>query len=62
MSVGDYIIEFEKLYPKIKNFDIAIPDGVLSFRFLSSANISNHHKELARATLSELKYDNMREQ
>ena len=62
MSIGDYIIEFEKLYTKIKDFDMILPDAVLAYRFLSNANIWTHHKELARATLSELKYDdNMKE-
>ena len=41
---------------------MTLPDGVLAYHFLNSANISAHHKELARATLSELKYDNMKEQ
>ena len=39
MPIGDYIIEFEKLYTKIKNFDMALPDGVLAYRFLNNANI-----------------------
>ena len=38
MPIGDYIIEFEKLYTKI-NFDMALSDGVLAYRFLNSANI-----------------------
>ena len=41
---------------------MTLPDGVLAYRFLSNAYISAHYKELARATLSELKYDNMKEQ
>ena len=61
ISIGDYIIEFEKSYTKIKSFDMTLPDGVLAFCFLNSAYISTHHTELARATLSELKYDNMKE-
>ena len=51
ISIGDYIIEFEKLYTKIKKFDMTLPDGVLASRFLNSGNISTHHKALARATL-----------
>ena len=39
MSIGDYIIEFEKLYTKIKDFDMILPDAVLAYRFLSNANI-----------------------
>ena len=62
MSVGNYIIESEKLYTKIKNFNITLPDGDLSFRLLKSVNISTRHKELVRATLTELKYDNTKGQ
>ena len=41
---------------------MTLSDGVLAYHFLNSANISTHHKELARATLAELKYDNIKEQ
>ena len=39
-----------------------LPDGVLAYRFLASANISDHHKQLVRATLPELSYQKMKEQ
>ena len=37
------------------------PDGVLAYKFLNNTNISEHHKQLVRATLSELKYNTMKE-
>ena len=37
-------------------------DGVLAYRFLNSANISIHHKQLVRATLPELSYQSMKDQ
>ena len=39
-----------------------LPVGVLAHRFLASANISDHHKQLVRATLPELSYKKMKEQ
>ena len=57
MSISNYIIEFQRLYNKIENFNMALPDGVLN-----NANISEEHKQLARATLTELKYENMKDQ
>ena len=62
MTIKNSIIEFERLYHKIKNYDMGLPDGVLAYKFLNNANISEHHKQLVRATLSELKYSTMEEQ
>ena len=62
MTVSDYTIEFERLYNKVKQHKMELPDGVLAYRFLNSANISSHHKQLVRATLSELSYQSMKDQ
>ena len=42
MTINNYIIEFEHLYRKIKNYDMGLPDGVLVYKFLNNANISEH--------------------
>ena len=34
MSVSNYIIKSEQLHDKIKNFYMALPDGVLAYKFL----------------------------
>ena len=39
-----------------------LPDDVLAYRFLASVNISDHHKQMARATLLELFYRKVKEQ
>ena len=62
MNVSNYITEFEHLYNKIKNFNIVLPDGVLAYKFLNNANISKRHIQLVPATLTELKYKNMKDQ
>ena len=63
MPISDYIIEFERLHNKIKNHNMILPDGILAYKFLNNAKITGHHKQLVRATLSELKkYDKMKEQ
>ena len=41
---------------------MTLPDALLAFLFLKISNNSTHHKEFARATLSGLKYDNMKKQ
>ena len=53
-SITDYIVEFERLYYKIKTHKMVLRDGVLQ-----SANLSAEQQELARATASLLKYDTM---
>ena len=62
MTVSDYIIESESLYNKAKQHKMELPDGVLAYQFLNSANISSHHKQLVRATLPELSYQSMKDQ
>ena len=42
-TVSDYIIEFECLYNKAKQHKMELPDRVLAYQFLNSANISSHH-------------------
>ena len=49
MTVSDYIIDFEHLYNKAKQHKMELPDRVLAYWFLNSANISSHHKQLVRA-------------
>ena len=62
MTVYDYIIEFERLFNKAKQHKMELPDGVLAYWFLNSANISSHHKQSVRATLPELSYQSMKDQ
>ena len=60
--INNYIVEFERLYHKIKNYDMGLPDVMLAYKFFKNANISEHHKQLVRATLGELKYNAVKEQ
>ena len=41
MSISDYVIKFEQLYFKAKSFNMEILDGVLAYRLLNSANLTN---------------------
>ena len=58
LSITDYIIQFEGLYNKAKSFKMEIHDGVLAYQFLNNANLNESHKQLIRATVSEMKYRN----
>ena len=59
MTMKDFIIEFERLHCKTKSHGVTMSDDILAYRLLKSANISNEHQQLARATMGDLKYDNM---
>ena len=41
---------------------MGLSDGVLAYKFLNNANISEHHIQLVQATLRELKYNTVKEQ
>ena len=62
MTINDYIIHFERLHNKAKGYKMEIHDGVLAYRLLNNATISESHKQLIRATLPDLRYTTMKEQ
>ena len=62
MKINEYIIKFEQLYGKAKSHRMEIHDGVLAYRLLNGAGLSESNKQLVRATVSEMKYDAMKEQ
>ena len=55
----DFINEFERRKCRIESYKMILPTGVLAYRLLQSANISEHHQQLARATIGDLNYENM---
>lgn len=61
MSINDYVIKFEALFRTAKSHEMDIPDGVLAYRLLNNANLSEDKKQLIKATLKEMKYDEMKE-
>ena len=62
MSMTDFIIEFERLLSKTRSYGTEMSEDILAYRLLKSANISEHHQELARATVPKLTYDAMKSQ
>ena len=62
MTIVDFINEFERLYNNIKKYEMELPTGVLAYRLLKSADISEDKQQLARATLSEFSYECMKRQ
>ena len=59
MWISDYIKEFERLLNKTKQYGTTMSTDVLAYRLLKSANLSETREQLAKATIKELKYDEM---
>ena len=59
MLMKDYLVKFEQLYTKIKDHQMILPDGVLAYRVLNSANLTTDQMTLCRATMTDLKYSEM---
>ena len=62
ISMIDFINEFERLYNNIRKYEIELPAGVLAYRLLKSAEISEDKQQLARATLTPFSYEWMKRQ
>ena len=62
MSISDYVIKFEQLYFKTKSFHMEILDGVLAYKLLNSANLTNEQKQLIKATVNKRDYQIMKDQ
>ena len=60
MTMSDYINEFERLLNKTKINCTEMSSDILAYRLLKSANLSEHHEQLTRATITELSYESMK--
>ena len=61
-SLEDFLIEFGRLVATLKDFNILLPEPVLAFRALKSANNTLDNEKLAKAIISELTLSSMSEQ
>ena len=59
MTIADYLIEFDRMTAQLKLHKIILPEHVLAYRFLSSANLTDDHEKLIRATVSEVTLKSM---
>ena len=55
----DYLNAFERLNNKLKVHRMELPEGVLAYRVLRSANLTGEQEQLARATVSDITYKAM---
>ena len=50
-DINDYIIEYEYLYKRMTDFDMKLPDPVLTFKLLDGANLTDDDRKLALANV-----------
>ena len=62
MMIADYCNEFDIRYNVIKEKKMELPQGVLAYRLLKSANLSKEKQALIRATVNNLTYNDMKKQ
>lgn len=62
MGTMDYLNELERLYHENQRHEMTFPSVVLAYRVLKSSDLPNKMQQLARATISELTNDNMKNQ
>ena len=59
MTIADYLIEFDRMTAQLKLHKIILSEPVLAYRVLRSANLTDDHEKLIRATVSELTLKSM---
>ena len=62
MKISDYLNQFEKLFNKTKSYGTQMSENVLAYRLLKSANLPELHEQMVKGTITDLKYDLMKEQ
>ena len=62
MSIAEYITEFERLYNRIEVQYMKYADGVLAYKVLINANISEEKQSMCRATMGKLTFGNIKKQ
>ena len=61
-SIQDYLIQFNRNVAKLREYKICLPEPVLAYRALKSANLSVENESLVKATIGELTLKSMSQQ
>ena len=59
MGITEFLNAFERLNNKLKKHNMTLPEGVLAYRVLKSANLTTEQEQLARATVTDITYKAM---
>ena len=61
-SIDNYLNKFDLMYNRLKSHKIILPDPVLAYRLLESANLEKTKSDLVRATITRMSFDEMKTQ
>ena len=56
LGISQFILEFEDLHDKVKQFNVNYPDVVLGFKLMKAARLSPENEKLVRATIATGKF------
>ena len=62
MSMADFMNKFERLLSETKSCGTTISSDMLAYRLLKAFNIPEHQQQLAKVTVKELTYEEMKTQ
>ncbi|XP_057309261.1 uncharacterized protein LOC130647426 [Hydractinia symbiolongicarpus] len=62
MTMKQYVIEFERLHNKAKQYGMELPDGILAYKLLANARLPEEQERLVKATITELTFSGMKNQ
>ena len=62
VSMFDFQIEFDRMVQQLKAYEIQLPEAVLAYRALKSANLNENHEKLIMATVKEITLKEMMSQ
>ena len=58
-TIREFLVEFDKRLHRIQDY-IKYPEDLLAYRLLKAANLEPTHEKLIKATITDLKYDDVR--
>ena len=61
-SITDFLLEYDRKLRQLNEYGIKLPEEVLAFEVLESANLSPDQESLANATVPQLTYSSMKDQ
>ena len=62
MNIADFRVEFDRLVQQLRFYAIELPEAVLAYRALKSANLSLENEKLVRATVPDITLKEMMKQ
>ena len=59
-SIQEFLAEFDRKHSTLKKHGVTISDDLLGFKLMKAANLSSRDEQLIKATVTEIKYENIK--